>query len=348
MTIEGLKENISDHIMDTFPGWMAAEEVGLISMDDIINQIIFESIKLAYEDKINGERKSIRQFLIEHNMDTDSYRRSFSREMLYVQYYRDQEQMTKLKENGIYHEELEGRDMKDINKRMEGHMITPMNFLEIKNLHDLRILKKITGRQFQDTKKISNALFQEMFDEYDALIDEYKSSMIDAESTVFYTLALFTLEWKYELDWSYHVAEIFEGCKEYSDYLNRAMLFCTEINVPEVPGVLPGAKGSNRMYMIRQNYIPIITKASKEEWEYKSAAYGCAYSIFTYIKKDDDYKISRLLRRVPIEEWADFIKTNYWLWDNVTSNKKWTNEKIKIVRNFQKNIFRAVPAPSIK
>lgn len=348
MTIESLKENISEYIEDIYPYWHIAIEPGLISMDDILNQIIFESIKIAYEDKMETERKSIRQFLKEYGMDTDSFRRSFSREMAYVQYYRDHEQVMRMKEQGVFYPELEGKDMKDITNRMEGHEITPMNFLEIKNIHDVRILKKVVGRQTQSTKNISNDKFIELYDEYDELIESYKTKMIDSESMVFYTLALFTLEWKYGLEWTYRVAKLLEGHKNFFDYLMRVALFSAEINVPEIPGKMPGASGTNRMHMIRQNYLSVITELDEEQWENKCVSYGVAYSIFSHIKLNEDYRVAKLLKKISIDEWARFIEENYWIWDNVTVKKEWTNKSIKIARDFQKVIFMNTPEPKIK
>jgi len=348
MTIESLKENIRDLAYEIYPIYSSMEVEGLVSREDIINQVIFESIKVAFDRKQAEGKQSIRQHLIDNDMDTESNRRTFSRRIQYVQYYRETEAKTREKEENIVISELYGKDMTDIDNRMTGHEISKMNFLELCNMNDIQIFQKVVGRQIQDSKKISNKQFVELYDTYDSLLNGYMSKMLDDDALVFYTFAFFTLEWKYALEWFYKISSIAVKENLYEDHIYRAKMGCVELRVQAMPEYnLPQASGVNRNYMLRDRFIPHIFQDTEEEWEYIQVIYSEAFRLKTMLKTYGNNALDQLVYKLPVEEWAKFIKQDYWIWDKF-SNKEWTPQKIKIARKLFQMCFRDTETPTIK
>ena len=94
MILEELRENLVDFIEMECPFLDEVKDC-VVSFDDMIDHIIYEGIKYAYDDY--AEKKSIRQHLKDNNMDDDSERRKFSRALQYFHssllesaYYSDQ------------------------------------------------------------------------------------------------------------------------------------------------------------------------------------------------------------------------------------------------------------------
>lgn len=348
MTIESLKDNIRDLADEIYPIYNSMEVEGLVTREDIINQVLFESIKVAFDRKQAEEKQSIRQHLINNDMDTESNRRTFSRRIQYVQYYRDTEAETRKKEENIIITELYGKDMTDIDNRMAGHEISNMNFLELCNMNEIQIFQKVVGRQIQDSKKVSNKQFVELYDAYDSLLNDYMSKMLNEETLVFYTVAFFTLEWKYALEWFYKISSIAAKDNLYEERINRAKMGCVELRVQAMSEYyLPQASGVNRNYMLRDRFIPYIFESTEDEWEHIQVIYAEAFRLKTMLKTYDNNFLDQLVYKLPVEEWAKFIKQDYWIWDKI-SKKEWTAKKIKIARKLFQMCFRDTETPTIK
>ncbi len=98
-------------------------------------------------------------------------------------------------------------NMNEIGNKLKGYHITEMNFFEQNNIHDLEIVKAIVERRIVSSKKISNTRFQEMFEQYDDFVESLIArSKLSDKDMVFTSLALFTLEWHYPIEWFYFLS----------------------------------------------------------------------------------------------------------------------------------------------
>ena len=166
-----------------------------LDMDWVIgmaNYITLEYIKYAFDNA--DPEYSLRHFRQGEN-DTDDERMRQSRIMDYVLRYKQRE----VERSGIAlpsGHKFAAVSMDTIEKKLQGHRLTELNYFEHQNIHDVELIKAIVEKRICSSKKISNSRFQEMFSQYDDLIESMitKSQNSDQE-LVFYAIAYFTLEW---------------------------------------------------------------------------------------------------------------------------------------------------------
>lgn len=346
MTLEELRENLVDFIEMECPFLEEIKDC-TVSVDDMIDHIIYEGIKYAYDNY--AEKKSVRQHLIDNNMDDDSERRKFSRAIQYAQYYRDLQFEQIAQNNHIEVDELHGKDMKEFETRMEGHEITAMNFVELCNMRDIPLLNKIIGRQIQSSKKVSNSDFVTMMNEYEAYIDKLESEMDTDEKTVYNTELYFTLEWKYNIDLVYNM--VLEAEKQgYPDItIDNARWLCGTVQIPGSEWYPYVAGVDCRMIMHRHKLVPFMFDLSSEdEIADRDARNAALYHLKSFIATFNAKKsITELVYTTSMSDRAEFIKNRYWIWKHHTK-KDWTPERIKYARKVFNLIYQDVEPPKIK
>ena len=106
MELESLREDLLDFCDMVHPNLDALKN-NYLSIEDVIDFVIYESIKAAYDDY--APKKSLRQHMIENGLDSDADRRRFSRQIQYAQYYRDLQQERIADRTGIEIDELSGK-----------------------------------------------------------------------------------------------------------------------------------------------------------------------------------------------------------------------------------------------
>lgn len=174
----------------------------------VANNIVLEFIKYSYD--YNDPEYSMRHFLKDAD---DSERMLQSRTMQYVLKYKRKELLLKGGPNLKDHK-YDNIDMDTMDKKIEGHHMTEMNYFENQNVHDLELIKAIVERRIVNSKQISNTSFQEMFERYDELIESLiERSKNSDEDMVFASLAFFTLEWHYSVEMNYFLSYIMENEK---------------------------------------------------------------------------------------------------------------------------------------
>lgn len=165
------------------------------------------------------------------NAEDDSERMTQSRTMQYVTKYKKRE----LAEAGMpipSDHKYANLDMDTISQKLKGHRLTEMNFFEHQNIHELELIKAIVENRIISSKKVSNARFQDMFEQYDemvkGLIERSKES---DEDMVFASLAFFTFEWHYPVETYYYIACIME--EEGIQNIDREtlILLCSRVGI---------------------------------------------------------------------------------------------------------------------
>ena len=346
MRLEELRENIVDFVDMECP---FADELnaGVISIDDMIDHIMYEGIKSAYDDY--AEKKSVRQHLIDNNMDSDSERRKFSRALKYAQYYRDLQYEEILQNHMVKEEALLGKDMTSFDNRMEGHEINAMNFVELCNMQDIQVLHKIIGKQIQSSKKVSNTKFKEMKNEYEDYIDQLEKEMDSDEKLVFNTEIYFTLEWKYNIDLVYNI--VLEAEKHGYPPITKdnTRWTCGTVNIPASYWFPAYAGTECRMVMHRHKYLPVMfNELNEDELAERDARNAALYHLHAFVRFFKAKKtIPELIRESTIHDRAEFIKKRYWIWGN-RKNKEWTADRIKYARTIYKLIYQDTEQPKIK
>lgn len=346
MTLEELRENIID-LVDLECPFVEELNRGAVSVDDMIDHIIYEGIKCAYDDY--AEKKSVRQHLIDNGMDTDSERRKFSRALQYAQHYRDLQYEEMLHTMAVKEERLQGKDMTSFEKRKEGHEINAMHFVELCNMRDIPILNKIIGKQIQSTKKVSNTKFMEMVDEYEKYIDKLENEMDSDEKILFNTELYFTLEWKYNIDLVYDIVLTAEEKGYPAITKDNVRWMCGTVMIPPSSWFRATSGTECRMIMHRHKYLTAMFDDMDEAELYERDRLNAVlYQVYAFIKMAGMKKtITELVKETTIHDRAEFIKNRYWIWQN-RKRKEWTPERIKYARTVYNLIYQDVEQPKIK
>lgn len=228
-----------------------------MSEKEFVDEIIVEFIKYAFD---NSQEKHPLRYYVPYGVDENNDGRMlYTRLLKYCQKYRDQE-YEEFKRKGTDIEELKAKSMQTIDEKREGYSITPMQYFEMVNIHDIAALKAFVENRLSDVKKVSNTSFEEMMKEYDKNVDEWeKKSNENDYNKVFYSLAFFTIDWKYGFEFAYLLARKMEqlGVKEVDK--NFFSILCARMTIQSFLGCEVGI--DSRMIKPRQNMIDILVPA---------------------------------------------------------------------------------------
>lgn len=127
--------------------------VGGTSIEVFVNEILVEFIKYAFD---NSQEKHPLRYYVPYGVDENTDERMvYSRMLAYCQKYRDQE-YEEFKHMGADIEELKAKSMRSVEEKREGYDITPMQYFEMTNIHDIAALKSFVEGRLKDVKKVSN------------------------------------------------------------------------------------------------------------------------------------------------------------------------------------------------
>lgn len=315
---------------------------GVMSIEEFIDEIVMELIRYAYDK--NMLKKSMRSHMIDAGMkDDDSMRMAYSRMMEYVQKYRSREAEVYDSVLGTYPEALNPVPMEEVKEKLAGYQITKMNFFEMTKLQDLGILKSMVEHRLDNSKKVDNTRFMELFSEFEEFVDKLQlTDQMNDEDVVFNSVAYWVLEWKYPFELFYRMALHMEE----NDYkkvdchqIVRLAGFC---RIQRLTGV--GASNS-RFIKRRNNMVAkvVYDDANKtmdnefNTYTLEEYLYLKAIIVETYCA---DVKKGILLKewfasQTTIVDWADFLK-EYNIFA-IRQKKDWSNKHIRFVRNLIKS-----------
>ena len=102
--------------------------------------------------------------------------------------------------------------------KLDGYQLTEMNFFELTTILENEFTKAFTKLRLIDSKKIPNARFKKIIVQFDREVFQMNDQWVKS-NLVFYTLAAFTLEWKYSINFIYSVAKRMKelGLSEFPD-----------------------------------------------------------------------------------------------------------------------------------
>lgn len=345
MSIELLENYIHGLIHKYIPDQIIDSCFDSFFVDEVTSQLIFEALKLDFDRKMEQEATSLRQH---RGVDCDEYdiKQSDHRMIKYVQHYRTMQAERIKQERGYVPKELEEKNFDSMQAKLTGHKVTPMQYDEMMIMRDVKILKKLIGKQICSSKKISKEEFIELYNDYDARINYLFRAMKDDESTIKYTLSFFTIEWHYVLEWAYKVADRIDRGSYPKDRIEFAQSLCVRLGGNEP--IFGRVSGENRLFMARDRYLELYSKPnlSEEELYLIKRQYYYTFAASAFIIEHHKKDLMDKIAQIPDNEKVDFLKNKYWLWDK-RERKEWLLNKIRIAREFFSAILLDEPSPKI-
>ena len=303
-----------------------------ISLDDLVMHILFECCKNAYD--LTAKKSSLRAHMDSPEMDDK--RMMLQRTVQKINDYRMQEYRVHKKRTGIELDGLLPPRMNDIQRKIEGYQLNDLQYWEINNVHDMRLVSAIADEKII-SKNFSKQTFVDCANEYDDIVRELREKAEEGpESMVFSSLAVFTLAWKYSFDFYYNIATEMEkmGIKNIEDMGKKCWLFCGMVGLIScLPFQYTGGiiYTDSRMVIIREKYVSIFMDLAEiDEVRYREALVTASVmqSCMTYrgigIKE-------WFVENTTIEDWASVMEA-YNVFQVFVPDKDWTNKRIKYVK----------------
>ena len=311
--MERMKLEVIRAIVTCFPkDYIEMVFVGGVSEKEFVDEIIVEFIKYAFD---NSQEKHPLRYYVPYGVDENNdVRMLYTRLLKYCQKYRDQE-YEEFKRKGTDIEELKAKSMQTMDEKREGYSITPMQYFEMVNIHDIAALKAFVENRLSDVKKVSNTSFEEMMKEYDKNVDEWKKKSNENDyNKVFYSLAFFTIDWKYGFEFAYLLARKMEqlGVKEVDK--NFFSILCARMTIKSFLGCEVGI--DSRMIRPRQNMIDVLVPTAlkwSDEIEFDQRCYAELLVIMAQLNNglkliNGNTLREQFAKETTMEDWASFFK----------------------------------------
>ena len=334
---------ILDVMMKEFPReYLDFLFAGLLDPSDIVEMVMLELIKNTYDT--TEEKHSMRYFFNKYGITEQDQIMRYSRIQSYVQKYRMREYNFR-KEEADFDvisdiSELLPPDMSDIKNELDGYQLTEMNFFEDTNILENEFTKSFTEHRLIDSKKVSNTRFKEIIDQYDDIVLQLNGRWLKSdEDIVFCSLAAFTLEWKYPINFIYSVVNRMEelGISEFSDQMSRMATFCADVNYVS-RNLCTRIATHSRMITVRERYIDLMLQEpdDSELFLAEQTAFLEGLTLISLLVKNmtiENIPIKEwFVKNTTKEDWASFFM-DYDIFCYINGWKKqWSNKKIRYFR----------------
>ena len=268
----------------------------------------------------------------------------YTRLLKYCQKYRDQE-YDEFKRKGVDIEELKAKSMQTMDEKKEGYSITPMQYFEMTNIHDMTALKAFVENRLSDVKKVSNTSFKEMLEDYDRNVEEWKEKRLESDyNMVFYSLAFFTIDWKYGFEFAYMLAKKMEQLKVKEIDKNFVSILCARMTIQSFLGCEVGI--DSRMIKPRQKMIDILVPEDlkwSNDFEVDQRCYAELLVIMAQLNNGIKLANGNTLREqfskeTTMEDWASFFK-DYDMF-GAWHKKELSNNRIRNMRKVLNQIHK--------
>lgn len=311
--MERMRFEIARAIITCFPkDYIEMAFVGGVSEKEFVDEIVVEFIKYAFD---NSQEKHPLRYYVPYGVDENTDERMiYTRLLKYCQKYRDQE-YDEFKRKGVDIEELKAKSMQTMDEKKEGYSITPMQYFEMTNIHDMTALKAFVENRLSDVKKVSNTSFKEMLEDYDQNVEEWKEKRLESDyNMVFYSLAFFTIDWKYGFEFAYMLAKKMERLKVKEIDKNFFSILCARMTIQSFLGCEVGI--DSRMIKPRQKMIDILVPEDlkwSDDFEVDQRCYAELLVIMAQINNGIKLANGNTLREqfakeTTMEDWASFFK----------------------------------------
>lgn len=333
--MERMRVEVARAIVTCFPkDYIEMAFGGDVPKKEFIDEVIVEFIKYAFD---NSQEKHPLRYYVPYSADENTDERMvYTRVLKYCQKYRDQE-YEELKQKGIKIEELKAKSMQTMNEKKEGYSITPMQYFEMTNIHDIAALKAFVENRLSDVKKVSNTTFKEMLEEYDHNIEKWKEEKRESDyNMVFYSLAFFTIDWKYGFEFAYLLAKKMEQLNVKEVDGNFFSILFARMTIQSLLGVEVGI--DSRMIKARQKMIDVLVPDDlkwSEDIAMNQRCYGELLVIMAQLNSGIKLVNGNTLREqfakdTTMEDWASFFK-DYDIFE-AWNKKELSNIRIRNMR----------------
>lgn len=344
-SIAELRKELKQSISSMHPD-VASLEKGHYTLDDILDQLIFEIIIEEY--KQYAERHPVQYFLDLYDDEHVGTSRKYTRSIQYAQHFRDYENDAIEEAHGFKRPELEAQDMSG-SKTFEGHQFTEHEFLQYKFKAECALLTKLHGRQIESSKHVSNSAFKDLFNEYYNLMGDIEPPVNNASKVISHTYTYYATETYFLTEFLYHITLAAEraGFKK-AIPLERIRDVC--VLTPEIPATVwcPGVYYATLFYIPKwAAYTDDFFTDSDETWLVKECSLWDSMQVKSFIlQRGHDYLVE-YMHSCSVREKADFIVEKYWIWD-CRLEFEWTPERILYYRKLHAELMRDFPKPHIK
>lgn len=320
-------------------------DISPFSIENLRDCIIMFILKDAYY--LTEPKQSLRET---RGTDADDVRMRDSRNIAYAQHYRNLQYKHINDDLGIEVPELLPADVETMRGKLQGHNITPMQYFELNTLADRPLLKAIVSKRICDVKKVSNTTFLDYMQDYDNLVNVLLKKLDGSdEDVIFATVALFTLEWKYDVELFYACTVDAEKTKTKEVPLQRLSALCAELSMPLPPYCTQTLHTESRFILHRTKLVPAIYSSSESDWHevqdklwhYLSAKYYITTEIVR--KWDMPEFFARYTTRA---QWAQFFREHYDL-RKLYTPKEWNNNRIRYMCKIYSMMIKDLETPKI-
>lgn len=341
--MERMKFEIARAIITCFPkDYIEMVFAGGVSEKEFVDEVVVEFIKYAFD---NSQEKHPLRYYVPYGVDENTDERmTYTRLLKYCQKYRDQE-YDEFKSRGVDIEELKAKSMQTMDEKKEGYSITPMQYFELTNIHNIAALKAFVEKRLSDVKKVSNTSFKEMMENYDRNVEEWKEKRYESDyNTVFYSLAFFTVDWKYGFELVYVLAKKMEQLKAKEIDRRFFSSLCARMTISSYLGCEVGT--DSRMIKPRQKMVDLLVPADlkwSDEIEFDQRCYAELLVIMAQFNNGIRLTNGNTLREqfakeTTMEDWASFFR-DYDMF-GAWHKKELSNNRIRNMRKVLNQIHK--------
>lgn len=318
------------------------------NLKDFRHCIMMDLIKDAYAECEQGA--SIRSHISKEGKYSDDMRVRYGRTLKYAQYYRNQQYENILETCGIPVDELLPSDMDTIEKKLSGHKVKPMQFFELQQMDEIPLLDAIIRKRICSTKKVGNQKFVEMVEDYDHHIKSLIDKLNRPDETLFATIALYTLEWKYSVELFYSCAVEAErtGYADAEIPVKKIVALCGDLSIMIPPTFTRKLYAESRFIKNRLSLVPAIY--SGEDWapyEGKIQSFLLLrYAVKQTISFNGESILRILQQTTTPADWAEYIAKHYDI-RSIFASREWTNKRIRYMRRLYDALYRSIDPPKL-
>lgn len=314
-----------------------------ITINDVIFQVLVNCCRYAF--LTNMEKRPLSHHFEQGKEVSESTRKTRERTMDYVD-----KKFDKLE---AYYQKTGNRavlrpnfDLVKQKHSFPAHEISDFGYWEIVNIHDMELVKAIVEKRIATSHKICDTRFREIADQYDSFVEGEKNKIgKDAESTVFSSVKLYTLQTKYAFDFFYEVAVKMNelGIKEFPDMHDRLMTVAGLYKSPSpLPDLCPDVAGDEDrvieypLILQRRRIIDeIITGEKGSTVEFLLSGIIEANVLANAVKSHMYLGGMRLpeciAKETTVEDWASVFEI-FDVLRTFVIPKEWPDERIQAVR----------------
>ena len=345
-SIADIRSAIEIVIGEIYPN-VSTLDGGHYSLNDILDQLIFELIKEEY--KKYARKRPIQYYLDLYDNEHYGTSRKYTRALQYAQFYKDFDNEYIEETFGFRLSELEAQDVTG-NKVFSGYQFTEWEFLQFKIQAECRLLNKLHGKQLDNSRNVTENAFRKLFEEYSNCITELEPQLnANPEHVISSVLTYYGMETHFLTEFLYQLtlsAEKIDFPKEV--HIDRVLAVCGI--TPFIPGTVscPEVLLADLCILPKWNsWNQDIFNANDKDWEKQKCLLLDCKQIKNAILQKAGERLVEFMHCCAWKDKLDFITEKYWLWDN-SPDYEWTSERIRYYRRLHATVIRNFPKPHIK